>query len=259
MASKKKKGKKSGNIIITIILISMLGTLGYLSYKEFKPVLDSMKVKHEMRELAITEEKVDPWDRVVNFGKLKAVNSDIVGWVYIPEISVDYPIVIGDTDSEYLRKDIYGNYSTPGSIFAYADTSKDLSDGKIVLFGHNMLYYEMFGELKRYYREDDFRKEHLTFYVYTPEKTMELGVFSIFGCHETDGALNNFKDKYSEDFVNTVMDLDSRNDYWTEFGIRYYSGWENQQVFSLVTCKGQVGTDQRLVVNGVVKREKVVE
>ena len=41
----------------------------------------------------------------IDFDKLRAKNKDIVGWVYIKRTSIDYPIVQGKDNEEYLHMD----------------------------------------------------------------------------------------------------------------------------------------------------------
>lgn len=39
------------------------------------------------------EEKEDPLKRVVNFEELQNINSDVIGWLYIPDTKIDEPIL----------------------------------------------------------------------------------------------------------------------------------------------------------------------
>ena len=191
MARKNKTKKKEKKFdIIIVLLICMAIALLYMGYKEIKPVLDSKSLMSDLLKSSVEDAK-DPLNRKIDFDKLKETNEDIVGWLYIPGTSVDYPILLGDSNDEYLYRDIEGNWTGLGSIFALKNTEEDLSNARICLFGHNMLYYEMFGELKRYYQEDKFRDKHQTFYVYTPDRVMELGIYSILTCHESDDLISN--------------------------------------------------------------------
>ena len=49
---------------------------------------------------------------------LQSENPDCVGWLTIPDTSVDYPVVWTPSDPEhYLRRDFYGNYASGGTPF----------------------------------------------------------------------------------------------------------------------------------------------
>ena len=50
-------------------------------------------------------------ERTIDFAALQRINPEIVGWLYVPQIGVDSPILTGQTDTEYLTKDFEGAYS----------------------------------------------------------------------------------------------------------------------------------------------------
>ncbi len=81
------------------------------------------------------------------------ITEDMVGWITIDDTNVDYPIMQSDSNTEYLNKDPYGNYSLSGSIFLDSRNSSDFSDDYSILYGHHMEYGKMFGAL------DDFLEE----------------------------------------------------------------------------------------------------
>lgn len=55
-------------------------------------------------------------ERTIDFAALQRINPEIVGWLYVPQIGVDSPILTGQTDTEYLTKDFEGAYS-PWGVF----------------------------------------------------------------------------------------------------------------------------------------------
>lgn len=46
-----------------------------------------------------------------------AINKDVAGWITIDDTHIDYPVVQGKDDMEYINKDVYGEFSLSGSIF----------------------------------------------------------------------------------------------------------------------------------------------
>lgn len=242
--------------IIVIVLLGLAVYFGYLAYVEYQPLIRSKAQQEAIREVAVVDTD-DPYNRVIDFDALKSINKDIVGWLYIPDTSVDYPILIGDTDEEYLYKDMEGKWSQLGSIFSYSDTNRSLSDGVTFLFGHNMLEYQMFGELRRY-EEEEFRGKHTKMYVYTENRTMEVAVYSIFTCLDTDDIFSSVgMELATSDYQDLLVELENRNQY-DDLGVDDVSSKYNNRTFSLVTCKGDVGTVYRLVINGLVEREKYI-
>ena len=47
---------------------------------------------------------------------LMAINKDVAGWITIDDTHIDYPVVQGKDDMEYINKDVYGEFSLSGSI-----------------------------------------------------------------------------------------------------------------------------------------------
>ncbi|WP_270188662.1 class B sortase, partial [Mediterraneibacter gnavus] len=82
-----------------------------------------------------------------------------MGWLYVPQIGVDSPILTGQTDTEYLTKDFEGAYSPLGSIFT----------------AHNMASGQMFGSLKQF-TDEAFLTANPEAYLYTPERVRKLKV-----------------------------------------------------------------------------------
>ena len=49
--------------------------------------------------------------------ELMAINPDVVGWLTVDDTHIDYPVVQGEDDMEYINKDVYGQFALSGSIF----------------------------------------------------------------------------------------------------------------------------------------------
>lgn len=238
---------------VVTILLCLAAYFGSLAYIEYKPIMRAEKQKETLIE-AVTDEDDpnDPLNRVIDWETLKNINEDVVGWIYIPDSSINYPILVGATDTQYLNMDIERNKSSLGSIFSYADTSRNLTDARTVLFGHNMRDFQMFGELKQYL-DDDFRNEHTKMYIYTEERTLELAIYSIFVCKETDNVLWDNVELGTIEYQELLQELADRNEYpdiSTDVADSY-----NEQTFSLVTCKGRQGTSDRLVISFLATQE----
>lgn len=239
-------------------LLLLLGVV--FTYIYFSGGIYAIDSKYRNRAVSdlVVEGADDPFDRVIDFEKLRGINSDVVGWLYMPDSSVDYPILIGSEDEYYLDRNIYGDYSPLGSIFGFSDVSRDLSDGHVMLFGHNMASNQMFGDLKKFVRSDEFRDSHRKFYVYLDRKVMEFDIFSIFVCDENDSMFAKGRELGSMEYMDFVGDIINRDRY-SGYSLEGSSiDISDSQVFSLVTCYGRAGSTERLVVNGAVVREKYI-
>lgn len=113
----------------------------------------------------------------VDFDALRAVNDDVVGWIYCEGTTINYPVVYGETNDVYLRRDYEGNANTAGSIFIEAQNRADLSDANTILYGHNMADGSMFAALQSW-RDQAFYDAHPVLWLLTPERDYRLVVFS---------------------------------------------------------------------------------
>ena len=255
MKKKRKIVKKAVLFLFIAAALVMSGHYGSLAYEAYQPVLKSNAQKKAVKEVVIKEEDPDdPINRVIDFAALKKINPDAAGWIYLPDSAVDYPVLIGETDTAYLKKDIEGNASMLGSIFSYADTSPTLQDARTVLFGHNMRKGTMFGGLKSF-REEAYRENHRKIYLYTEKKAMELEIFSVFVCSDEEELFWKNPEISTYDYQNLLKELAERNQY-PDIGKETIADDYNRQSVSLVTCYGRAGTSRRLVVNAIGIREK---
>ena len=84
----------------------------------------------------------------VDFGALREINPDIVGWIFIPGLDLSYPILQGETNDEYLHTTYQGTYAYAGSIFIDELNQPDFFDRNTIIYGHNMNNGSMFGRLR---------------------------------------------------------------------------------------------------------------
>lgn len=82
------------------------------------------------------------------FQKLQQQNSDIIGWLSIPNL-LDEGVVQRD-NSYYLRRDYRGYHNNNGAIFLEETCDLSTRPYTMMLFGHNMKTGAMFGCLRNY-------------------------------------------------------------------------------------------------------------
>ena len=116
------------------------------------------------------------------FEKLREINPDTVGWLEIFGTNINYPVLQGADDLEYLNKDIYGNTTLSGSIYLAADNSSDFSDWYNLIYGHHMDNGAMFGDIDKFLNQEYF-DAHSKGILQTPKGVYDI---SIFACVSTD-------------------------------------------------------------------------
>lgn len=137
-------------------------------------------------EMGYEEKQKDGSENNIDFDKLQSVNPDIVGWIKIENSKIDYPIVKGDTNEEYLDKAADGTQSKCGSLFLDASRNENMDEWNILIHGHNMKDRSMFGSLKNYMQEEEYYNHHKYIMLYTPEKVKKYKIISYYTTNETD-------------------------------------------------------------------------
>ncbi len=74
---------------------------------------------------------------------------DFIGWIYIADSDIDYPIVQGTDNQYYLHHAPDGSENESGSIFLDYQCACDFSDKQNILYGHNM-QSGMFGDIRSF-------------------------------------------------------------------------------------------------------------
>ena len=96
---------------------------------------------------------------------LQGENSDCVGWLSIPDTTVDYPVMFTPSEPEqYLRRDFYGNHASGGTPFLDGRNAAQAEGQNLIVYGHNMLDGSMFKPLINYL-DVDFRESHQNIYL----------------------------------------------------------------------------------------------
>lgn len=112
------------------------------------------------------------------FNKLWEVNEDIGAWIIMPGTAINYPVVRGQNNIQYISTDIYGNFAIVGSIFLDSRNQEDYSDTYNLLYGHNMTEHRMFSDVNLY-KEEAFFNENQKGYLYLPTGAHWLQSISI--------------------------------------------------------------------------------
>ena len=115
----------------------------------------------------------------------KKISDGQIGWICIDGTRVDFPLMQGKDNSEYLNKDPYGDFSCSGSIFLDSACSPDLSDDYSVIYGHHMSAGRMFGSLDKY-REEGYLQSHRLGSITAGGRTFRLELFAVFECMAGD-------------------------------------------------------------------------
>lgn len=119
------------------------------------------------------------------------ITDQMVGWLTMDGTDIDYPVMQGEDNAEFLNKDPYGKFSLSGSIFLDSRNTPSFDDGYAIIYGHHMEYGKMFGALDRYLDEDYARRHaHGTLLIGRDgQESRELEVFAVAETHAAEKVL----------------------------------------------------------------------
>lgn len=182
-----KKGEVIRKLVFIVAFITVIAMVWQIaSYYLIEP-MQNENLTNQLRDNYHSSESTDYAAPTMNpkFFALHQENNDLVGWIKVDDTNIDYPIVQGKTNDDYLRHDFNGEYSRYGTIFMDSGTSIEYSSESknLVIYGHNMKDDStMFGQLL-HYRDLDFYKKHPTF---TMDTLYRDGTWKIFAVITTN-------------------------------------------------------------------------
>ena len=173
---------------------------------------------------------------------LEEMPTEAICWITIDDTKIDCPIMQGETNSEYLNKNPYGEYSLAGSIFLDSSNDPEFKDIYSIVYGHHMSGGYMFGALDEYEKEE-YLDEHREGIIKL-RNGKEIKV-SIFAFVETDASNDLVFDVNSNYESN-----DDRLAFIKDNALVYREPIEGR-IIALSTCKSPLTTD-RTVVFGII-------
>ncbi len=116
-------------------------------------------------------------DIPVDFAFLQAQHPDIIGWITVGGTSINDVIAQSEEDDFYLRHDLDGNYSVPGTYYINKEHKKDFSTNGTVIYGHHLTDGSRFSDLEKY-DDEEFLKNNREITIYTPDRVKKYQIFS---------------------------------------------------------------------------------
>lgn len=180
----------------------------------------------------------------LGFDELRKLNPDVKAWISIDDTHIDYPVLQGKDDMEYLNKDVFGEFALSGSIFLSSHNKEDFSDVYNMTYGHHMENGAMYGDLSKM-TDSKFLKEHQKGMLYLPDKTYEIKLYAALECHAYESRVYSIASiqTHMESFQSFVRE---NAEVYLDVGIT-----PSDKVIALSTCMSAT-TNGRIVVFGVL-------
>jgi sortase B len=178
--------------------------------------------------------------------EIYGLNHDLVGWIYIEDTNVDYPVVQNPDNKYYLKRDFFGKDNANGQIILDAKCDPYTPSYNLVISGHHMNSGAMFGRLY-YYKDRSFWEKHKILEFDNLMERKRYVIFAAFYSADYD---------IDEEGFHYNVDIQYRVDakLWLD------SVWENQiydtgidaafgdEFITLTTCDHSRRNDGRFVV-----------
>lgn len=230
-------GNRLLSLVAALLMLSMFSYGGYSlwdSYVSFKGAF----VSSELLQFKPGAEG----DSQLSLSELAAINPDTRGWITVDDTHIDYPLMQGEDDMQYVNEDVYGEFSLSGAIFLSYKNASDLSDRYLMIYGHHMDNGAMFGDVMEFLREDYF-ESHRTGRIYTMERSRELEIFACLEADAYDGRVYNIE-RLKKDRTELIRLLSEESANYRDIGID-----ADDCIVALSTCVS-AATNARVLIFG---------
>jgi len=186
------------------------------------------------------EKKIIDWDNLINR------NSDVIGWIFIPDTNISYPILQGDNNEVYLHTNIDGHHSIAGSIFMQANNDSLFGDLNTIIHGHNMRNGSKFADISCIATGQLEIPTHI--HIYLPDG--RLKIYQIVSVNQ--------KDIHNELYQSRIRTLAEYLTLFPQGSIHNKAFYEGnvERILTLSTCRGfGANTPLRSVIYAIFEQE----
>ena len=228
-------GDRMITILAAILMILLMSYGGFSLWYTYMTMQEGFLNNDLMSLKPVVSE-----DGSLSFEELLALNKDTRALITLDGTNIDYPMVQGKDDMEYVNKDVEGNFSLSGSIFMSYHNAPDFSDPYILTYGHHMDNGGMYGDGMEFI-ETSYFEEHKTGTLYLPGKARQLEIFACIEGDAYDPYIYNVMDKQGN--MQEFLDYIKNNaQQYRDIGMK-----DTDQVISLSTCVS-ASTNGRMIV-----------
>ena len=137
--------------LIIMLVASLVTSISYIIIN-YKKDNEQKEIFEELEEIRIENKESDEQEKGdIDLQKLYELNNDFIGWLKIENTNINYPIMQTDSNRKdyYLKRNFYKEYSQLGTPYI-AEFCDVLKSDNLIIYGHHISNYQMFGELEKY-------------------------------------------------------------------------------------------------------------
>lgn len=233
-----RTGDKVLSFLAIILMLLMLSYGGYSLWDTYVTMSGAFTDRNFLKYKPNVENKEETR---LSLEELLAINPDTRAWISVDGTHIDYPLVQGRDDMEYVNKSVTGEFALAGSIFLSAYNDSSLSDPYLLTYGHHMENGGMYGDVMEFLKEDYFNK-HQSGHLFFPDgSAKKLDVFAVIECDAYDRMIYQV-DGRNFGTMKLLEYLNEKSTHIRDIGIK-----EGDQVIALSTCVS-IETNGRAVV-----------
>lgn len=164
-------------------------------------------------------------------GDDRSIEGKMAAWLTVEDTNIDYPVMQGKNNEEYLNKDPYGDYSLSGSIFLDCRNDPEFTDDYSLIYGHHMEGNHMFGSLHKFLKKKFFQK-HKKGNLIVGDTTYDLKIYAVMNAEATQEILFS-PTEYSQQEVKAYIRKNAK--YCRKRVAKHLS--DDSRIVALSTCK----------------------
>lgn len=236
-----------GNRILSImagILILLMLSYGMYSLWDTYKIYANSFADEELLKFRPTDDGEDN----PTLKDLKKLNPDVKAWIQVPKTNIDYPVVQGQDDMEYINKNVYGEFELSGAIFLSCLNKDDFSDPYNLVYGHNMKNGGMFADVADFTNKEYFEM-HQKGKLYLTDATRKIRFFARMKVTAADAKIYH-PDGYRKENLKDLLDYIQAN----AVQYRDVNVADENSLIALSTCS-EAETNGRVVLIGKLERE----
>lgn len=236
-----------GNRILSImagILILLMLSYGMYSLWDTYKIYANSFADEELLKFRPTDDGEDN----PTLKDLKKLNPDVKAWIQVPKTNIDYPVVQGQDDMEYINKNVYGEFELSGAIFLSCLNKDDFSDPYNLVYGHNMKNGGMFADVADFTNKEYF-ETHQKGKLYLTDATRKIRFFACMKVTAADAKIYH-PDGYRKENLKDLLDYIQAN----AVQYRDVNVANENSLIALSTCS-EAETNGRVVLIGKLERE----
>ncbi len=207
-------------------------------------------VSSDESEPAPTPESQIKVDIEMDFDSLKAINPDVVGWIYYEPLELSYPVVMDKGNNYYENYTFENEKNVAGAIFLDYACNANFEGFNSIVYGHNMRNGTMFGSLKQLVSDPSIIEPTPYFYIFTEKNAMMYKIVSTYYTSSKSQTYDMKLDYTTEDMKAYIDYIASVSTYKDEEFFKEPVS-EDMKMVTLSTCHG-LHSGQRTVVHGIL-------